>query len=189
MIPFPDKKYQVIYADPAWRYIDTSTNGAAEDHYPTMATKDICALPIPAISEDNAVLFLWATYPLMPEALQVISSWGFKYKTAAFVWIKKTDGGRYCQGTGFYSRANSEVCLLATKGNVLKIKDHNVNQIVETTRSIHSRKPNEVRERIERLFGNTSRIELFARQRIEGWDCWGDQIPDSKQAKLYPGII
>lgn len=91
MIPFPNKKYSVIYADPPWSYRDKGCSGNAADHYQTMTIEDICNLPVQDLAADNCVLFLWATYPMIKEALKVIEAWGFKYKTIGFQWVKKTE--------------------------------------------------------------------------------------------------
>jgi site-specific DNA-methyltransferase (adenine-specific) len=187
-IPFPDKKYSIIYADPPWQYSDTHTNGAAEDHYQTMTVKEICALPVQDIAANNSALFLWATYPLIREAMEVIEGWGFEYKTVAFVWVKKYPNGNYCISLGNYTRSNTEPCLLAIWGKI-RAMDKTLSQLIVTTRESHSKKPKIVRENIVRLFGDLPRIELFSRDKIEGWDCWGTQIPDSEQRLLKLGGV
>ena len=161
MIPFPDKKYKVIYADPPWEYPQShrskSARGMAWQHYNTMQTDDICNLPVTEICECGAVCFLWATFPRLPEALKVMEAWGFRYIGAAFVWVKKyKKSGFNYWGMGQYTRSNAEVCLLgvmpefrATK----MIKSHKVHQIVEAPFDGHSRKPDEVRRRIVELLG------------------------------------
>lgn len=127
-----------------------------------------------------AVCFLWATFPNIGEALRVMEAWGFEYRTAAFVWVKKNrkSGGNFW-GMGAYTRANAEVCLLGTTPGTKArqvVKNHGVQQIVEAPVEQHSRKPTEVRERIVRLMGDVPRIELFARERVPGWDAWGNEV-------------
>ncbi len=181
---FPNKKYKIIYADPPWDYYSAWYRkgsdsagiwGLAQNHYKTMKLEDVKKLPIQKISADNCFLFLWATFPQLKEALEVIGAWGFEYKTVAFTWVKKNNDGSNFTGMGWYTRANAEICLLAKKGKP-KVINHAVRQIVETQRRRHSAKPEEVRERIIQLCGKLPRIELFARQRVKGWDCWGNQI-------------
>lgn len=170
------KKYQIIYADPPWLYKDKSKShgGGAESHYPCMATSDICALRVP--SDDDAVLFLWATYPQLEEAFKVIRAWGFTYKTCAFTWVKTNKDGSVYMGMGRHTRANAEICLLATKGRGLKRQSASVYNTQLYPRTRHSEKPKEFRDEIVRLYGDAPRIELFARQKTEGWDAWGNEV-------------
>lgn len=184
MIPFPDKKYKIIYADPPWQYSDTHTSGAAEDHYGTMKIEDLCSMPVQKISDDQSVLLLWATYPLLEDALSLIKAWGFVYKTCAFQWVKKYPNNKYCISLGNYTRSNTEPCLLATKGKKINVLDNSISQLIITTRENHSKKPAEVREKIIRVFGDLPRIELFSRDKIEGWDCWGNEVPTDEQRLL-----
>lgn len=183
MIQFPDKKYQIIYADPPWDYPGGLKNarGMARQHYQTMTTEEICAMPIQDLCGlDGTALFLWATFPKMPEALRVMETWGVTYKGAAFVWIKKNPkSGSNFWGMGNYTRANAEVCLLGVSKGFRaseRVKSHRVHQIVEAPVGRHSAKPPEVRDRIVELLGDVPRIELFARERAEGWDAWGNEI-------------
>jgi N6-adenosine-specific RNA methylase IME4 len=111
----------------------------------------------------------------MREALDVIESWGFEYKTVGFTWIKKSKNGNNSVGMGWYTRSNAEVCLLAKKGKP-KVIDHGVRQVVESLREKHSKKPSEVRDRIVKLCGDIPRIELFARDKVKGWDSWGKEV-------------
>lgn len=181
-----DKKYKVIYADPPWEYKQTgsktNSRGMAKQHYSTMHTNEICDLPVRRICTDDAVLFLWATFPNIGEALKVIESWGFIYKTAALVWVKANKkSNSLFWGMGAYTRANAEVCLLGTSKNTKAkeiVKTHDVHQVIISPIENHSKKPDEARNRIIRLLGNVERIELFARQAADGWDCWGSEAPD-----------
>lgn len=183
------KKYQIIYADPAWNYNDKSLHrGGAERHYKTMNITEIKALPINEISEDNSLLFLWVTFPLLQEGLDVVKAWGFQYKTLAFVWIKTNKRTQPNQtsfipidsfdsfwGMGNWTRSNAEICLLGIKGKPKRING-DVHSIIYAPIDKHSKKPKEVRDRIIRLVGDLPRVELFARQKVEGWDSWGNEV-------------
>ncbi|CAB4157348.1 IME4 Transcriptional activator, adenine-specific DNA methyltransferase [uncultured Caudovirales phage] len=185
------KKYQIIYADPPWHFNDRIRSSKKLDdgkmqfrelelHYKTMKTNEICSLPIEDIAEDNAVLFMWTTDSHLSDALKVIEAWGFTYKTIGFVWNKKTNTGKQVCYMGKWTMKGSEICLLATKGKAHSlIKSHKVRQLVEAERSIHSRKPNEVRNRIVELLGDIPRVELFAREAKPGWDSWGNEIQNT----------
>lgn len=173
------KKYNVIYANPPWAYNVWSKKGAgrsAESHYPTMGIEDIKALPVREVAADDCALFLWITFPMLREAWGVMDAWGFSFKTVAFVWVKqcrKSDG--IFTGMGYWTRANAEICLLATKGHP-KRAAKNVKQVIISHVEEHSKKPDEARRRIESLMGDVPRIELFARQASPGWDVWGNEV-------------
>ncbi len=178
------KKYKVIYADPPWEYKQSGSfngkRGMAKWHYNTMSTDEICKLPIKSLKTEDAVLFIWATFPNIKEALRVMEAWGFVYKTAAFVWIKQNKRTESLfWGMGSYTRANAEICLLGlspkTKGKNIT-KSHKVHQVIISPIREHSRKPEEARKRIEKLVGGVSKIELFARDKEEEWDYWGDEV-------------
>ena len=177
MIPFPDKKYQIIYADPPWTYKDRNNTGrGASKYYSVMTKKELCNLPVQSIADDDCLLFMWVTYPTIPDALSVIESWGFKYKTFAFVWVKKNKSGSgEFFGLGRYTRSNSEACIVARKGKNL-VSSHSVRQIITSPLDKHSKKPDETRDRIVELVGDIPRIELFARQKTDGWDVWGNEV-------------
>ena len=180
------KKYQIIYADPPWSYRNMGNiQGVANVHYQTMSNKDICNLPIGELAEKNSILFLWATFPKLQEALDVITAWGFEYKTVGFVWIKKNKNGGNFFGVGWYTKSNVEICLIGVKGKAPK-ESNSVSQIIETVREEHSRKPDIVRDRIIELCGDLPRIELFTRPKpqmrldgtntFDGWDVWGNEV-------------
>ncbi len=175
-----DNKYSIIYADPPWSfktYSDKGKERSAERHYPTMQKEDIQKLPVESIAAKDSVLFLWVTAPCLIEGIELITAWGFTYKTVAFTWVKqnkKSDG--IFIGMGYYTRANAEYCLLAIRGKVLERKSHSVSSVVISHIERHSKKPNEVRDRIVELFGDIPRIELFAREQSNGWDCWGNEV-------------
>lgn len=181
MIPFPDKKYNIIYADPPWNGLGWN-NGSGKkcpaNHYNVQDISWIKNLPIDGISAEHCALFLWVTFPNLQEGLDVISSWGFKYSTCAFNWVKKNKkADSYFIGCGNYTRANSELCLLGVRGSLQKkVKSHSVRQVCDARIGKHSEKPDEIRGRIVELFGDLPRIELFARNKTEGWDVWGDQV-------------
>ena len=173
-----DKKYNIIYADPAWKYNFGKTSSRfVNNKYTVMEKDDICKLPIPNICADNCVLLMWITFPKLDWAIDVIKSWGFEYKTCAFTWIKtnkKSDSLFW--GMGYYTRSNAEICLLATKGKPLERLSHKVHSVITSPIEEHSKKPAETRDRIVELFGDIPRIELFARQYADGWDCWGNEV-------------
>ena len=174
-----EKKYQVIYADPPWSYKVYSQKGmgrSAENHYPTMSVEEIRALPVGDLADTDCALFLWVTMPCLIEGLSVLKAWGFTYKTVAFVWVKQNRrADSLFWGMGYWTRSNVELCILATKGRP-KRKSAAVHQVILSRIEEHSKKPKEARERIERLLGDVPRIELFARQKTEGWDVWGNEV-------------
>ena len=169
-------KYQIIYADPPWKYLwgggKDGGHFAPEKHYETMSTGEICALDVKQLREKNCALFLWATMPALPDAFKVIEAWGFKYKTCAFSWVKTKKDGSPLHGMGSYTKSNIEICLLGMRGHI-KSADKTVPQVIMQQRLGHSVKPPVIRERIVQLFGDLSRIEIFARQKIDGWDAIG----------------
>ena len=170
------KQYGMIYADPPWHYDRKHGSGVAENHYPTMSIEEICALPVSELAAKDSALFLWATFPQLNEAFRVIDAWGFKYKTLAFLWLKqnrKADSWFY--GMGFWTRSNAEVCLLATRGRP-KRQCAGIHQFVISHIEQHSKKPDEVRDKIVKLMGDQPRVELFARQKTPGWDVWGNEV-------------
>lgn len=177
------KKYNIIYADPPWSYNDRSCSGNALKHYQTMRDEDIYNLNISDIADKDCVLFLWATYPKLAEALKCINAWGFKYKTIAFQWIKTNknsnrlffDKKSFFFGLGRWTRGNSECCLLATRGKP-KRENNAISQLILSPLTRHSQKPEEARERVVKLLGDLPRIELFARQKAPGWDAWGNEV-------------
>lgn len=170
------KQYNIIYADPPWKYKQRVFPGSAEKHYPTLSIQELCCLPIQSIAASDSILFLWATFPMLQEALQLISACGFTYKTVAFVWIKQNKiSPTWFYGMGFWTRSNAEICLLATKGHP-KRKARNVHQLIITPIEQHSKKPDIVYEKITELVGDLPRIELFARQKKNGWDTWGNEV-------------
>ena len=178
MIPFPDKKYSIIYADPAWSFKNYSKKGEGRNpnqHYKTMSIDDISNLPVSKIADENCILFLWVVNHSLPLAFKVIESWGFEYKTMGFVWVKKnlkSDG--FFTGLGYWTRGNPEMCLLATRGRPKRI-NKDVAQLVVSERRRHSEKPL-LHKDIERLVDGPY-LEMFARKKhFENWDYWGNEV-------------
>ena len=165
-----NNKYRVIYADPPWSYNDkqnTGTLGGAEKHYPTMPLDDICKLPVPA--EENAVLFLWVTSPLLEDCFKVINAWGFTYKSS-FVWDKVK------HNMGHYNSVRHEFLLVCTKGSCTPDVQKLYDSVQSIERTDHSRKPKEFRDIIDTLYPAGNRLEMFAREAPEGWDVWGNMV-------------
>jgi len=214
------KRYEIILADPPWKYNSranhkTKFRGGADGHYDLMTTNAICQLPIQELAADNAILFLWATFPMLPDAFKVIEAWGFEYKTVAFLWVKENATQEQIQqyeyidlllrnrpsreplstgyplkalwgegspffGVGYYTKSNPEVCLLATRckkgGSVMKPERNDVSNLIIAPRRKHSQKPWEAHFRIEAMYPNTKKVELFARDKRHGWNSWGNEI-------------
>lgn len=184
----PVKKYDVIYADPPWRYQDKKCNGACALHYDTMKIQDIKDLPVKELAAKDCVIFMWITYPMLKEGIELMEAWGFKYKTIGFQWIKlnKKNGQKFF-GLGRWTRGNTEACFIGVRGKPSR-KSNKVSQIIEEVTGPHSQKPEVVRDKIRELMGaELNYIELFARQHFEGWDCWGNEVGklDDGQLTLF----
>ncbi len=177
----PDGGYGVIYADPPWDYKGqlqhagpgSGDSGGAIRHYPTVRLRDLMGLDVASIVADDSLLFLWATSPHLDQAIELGKAWGFDWATVAFVWDKQR------VNPGFYTMSQCELCLVFKRGRIPRPRGaRNVRQLVSERRAAHSRKPAEVRRRIEEMFPDQCRIELFARDaEIDGWDVWGADIP------------
>lgn len=185
----PTKKYSIIYADPPWSYYNDMTVTPEQNrsgigsikklNYPVMSSDDIASLDVQAITNERAILFIWTTdYHLSKCISKVIPSWGFEYKTIGFVWQKLNKQGNPVSFMGAYTlKSGAELCLLATKGDARKlVREYNVKGLLQSPRLEHSKKPNEIRNRIEKLVGNVPKIELFARNKTIGWDVWGNEV-------------
>ncbi len=173
---FPNKKYKIIYADPAWSYKGQMMNSSVTDHYSVMNLKDICNLPVKQIADEDCVLFMWVTLPKLNEFMEVVKSWGFEYKSTAFVWCKKNKkSDSFFLGLGRWTRANPEICILATKGKPKRLSN-SVRQLQVFPIEKHSKKPDKFKDLILELVGDLPRIELFARQTTPGWDVWGNEV-------------
>jgi N6-adenosine-specific RNA methylase IME4 len=171
-IIMPTDKYRILYVDPPWQYNDkqdTPMLGGAQKHYPTMTIQELCSMPLPE-TEDNAVLFMWVTSPLLEECFDIINAWGFKYKSS-FVWDK------IGHNMGHYNSVRHELLLVCTKGSCTpeNVKLFDSVQSIEKTDK-HSEKPEEFRQIIDTLYPSGKRIELFARVKHEGWDAYGNEV-------------
>lgn len=183
--------YRIGYADPAWKYADACNAGqrGAEHKYTVTSTEDLCRLEVGRLFAADAALFIWATWPMLPDALRVMEAWGFRYSTCAFVWVKTTKGGALHWGMGQSTRSNTEPCLLGIRGRLGR-ESGGVHQVIAEPETIvapvgaHSAKPTETRDRIVRLLGDRPRIELFARDRAPGWDAWGNQVPGGSDVEI-----
>lgn len=178
------RKYNIIYADPPWKYSSKEVQKykgerfrPLEKVYNTEATSEMCNWDIQRIADDDCALFLWSTDSHLKEAITLMESWGFKYVTVAFIWDKVTKNGKQVSNLGAWTMKNCELCLFGTKGHMLQYKQSNsVKQLFKAERLAHSKKPDCVYQYIIELFGDLPRIELFARQRVKGWDCWGNEV-------------
>jgi len=173
--------YRVIAADPPWHFktrSETRQTRAAKNHYDVMNLDEIKALPVSDLADEDSVLFLWAINPMLPQALEVMKAWGFGFKTVAFTWAKTTPKSSvwlptYHVGLGYWTRANSEMCLLGTRGRPKRIA-YNIRQLIVSPRREHSRKPEEFYDSVERLIDGP-RVELFSRRPRDRWECWGNE--------------
>lgn len=171
----PEKRYGIIYADPEWRFEvysrETGMDRSADNHYPTSITDNICARPVASIAADDCVLFLWATVPMLPDALRVMSAWDFAYKSHC-IWAKDRIG------TGYWFRNQHEILLVGTRGNVpAPAMGTQIESLVDAPVGKHSAKPAKFYELIELYFPNLPKIELNARAARPGWDAWGLEAP------------
>jgi N6-adenosine-specific RNA methylase IME4 len=189
--PLPTGPFQVILADPPWNFETRSDKGRDKSpDYPVMNFSDICKMPISALSAKDSVLFIWTTGPFLMKTNEVITSWGFSYKTSGFTWVKtcKKSIDKPFMGGGYYTRSNAEFCLIATKGSGVKRVDASVRSAVfdppnEDDTLLcklgrHSAKPLRVKDDIVKLFGeDKAYLELFAREKSENWSGWGYDYP------------
>ena len=172
MIKFPNKKYNIIYADPPWQYKNNGSK-SAESKYDVMSLEAIKDLPINNISEDNSHLYMWVTNPFISEGLEVCKSWGFEYKTL-LTWVKTYKDGSPVMGMGYYFRGSTEHIIFGVKGKKL-CNNKNTKNIFYSLQRQHSRKPDFIKDMIVKCSGDLPRIELFAREETDGWDCWGNE--------------
>ncbi len=140
-----------------------------------MSTDEICRLPVQSITAENSALILWVTFPRLKDGIHVLEAWGFRYVTVAFNWFKANKSGTPFFGVGYYSKSNSEIALLGIKGRMKPVSNY-VSQVIVSPREDHSKKPEIVRDKIVELFGDLPRIELFAREKVSGWDVWGNEV-------------
>ena len=177
----PEKKFSIIYADPPWNYkgqkqhagAGKKDTGGAETHYPTIKLEDLKNLKIQNIADDNCLLFMWTSSPHLDQAIELGKSWGFQWATIAFIWDKQRTN------PGFYTLSQCELCLLFKKGKIPQPRGaRNIRQFISVKRTKHSAKPEEVRKRIDAMFPNHSKIEMFSRKNKIGdkWESWGNEI-------------
>ena len=174
-----NKKFQIIYADPPWDYKgqqqhtgkDGPTSGGSSLHYGTLRLRDLKTLDVDAVADKDCLLFLWATSPHLDQAIELMKTWGFQWATVGFVWDKER------VNPGFYTMSQCELCLIGKKGKIPHPRGaRNIRQLVQALRGKHSEKPEEVRKRIELMFPDQRKLELFARNEVGGWECWGDEV-------------
>jgi len=179
------KKYQIIYADPPWKFEgnfgkigNSKLSGyGAKLRYNLMSDETLLELPIDKICAENCVLFLWVVNSRLDFGIEVLKRWGFQYKQIAFCWVKTSQKGIPNCRLGYWTLGGIELCLLGVKGNMGKYrKAKNIRQVLLSPRTGHSRKPEQIRKNIELLFGDLSCIELFAREKTPGWDVWGNEV-------------
>lgn len=176
----PTEKYGIIYADPPWNYKGQTQHagkgkpdsGSSQRHYNTLTLAQLKSFPIEQIVADDCLLFLWTTSPHLDQSVELGKAWGFSWATVAFVWEKQR------VNPGFYTMSQCELCLVFKRGCIpeRKMGSRNERQFLSVMREKHSQKPIEVRRRIERMFPDSKRIELFARKEVEGWDTWGEEL-------------
>jgi N6-adenosine-specific RNA methylase IME4 len=168
----PDGKYRVIYADPPWKYGNTMPDymGVQDDHYQLMTVKEICDLPIKNMAQDDAVLFLWVTSPILEEAFEVVRAWGFEYKSS-FIWDKIK------HVMGHYNSVRHEILLVCVRGSCQPDVKQLFDSVHSEERTEHSKKPEHFRQVIDTIYPDGKRIELFARSEHDNWDIWGNEIP------------
>jgi len=205
--------YQLIYADPPWSYGNTISNGAANNHYSTMTMTDLCRVPVWKLAAENAVLAMWYTGTHSEEARELAKAWGFTVRTMkGLTWVKLNQlaeqrfnkalveqtlfdfndllemlNAETRMNGGNHTRANTEDLLIATCGTGLLRASASVKQVIFSCLGEHSEKPAEARFRLEQLYGDVRRIELFARKSADGWDCWGNQC--ESVVEMFPGTF
>ncbi|MCK9320224.1 MT-A70 family methyltransferase [Methanoculleus sp.] len=181
------KKYEIIYADPAWQYKTKESlaktsilNGELNSHYGTMTIAELGGLPLGSISDKNSMLFMWVVSPMLDDGIELMKKWGFKYSTIAFIWHKQR------ANPGHYTMSECEICLVGRRGKIPTPRGaRNVRQFLSEMRGKHSAKPTEIRNRIELMFPTQTKLEMFARQSVEGWDAWGNEVENSIDISPY----
>ncbi len=180
--------YSVLYADPPWTFSSWSEKGeekSAQNHYDCMSIDELKALPVGDISADNAIMFMWATDPLLPKQIEVMESWGFIYRTMGFVWVKMNKRQETpFVGLGYYTRSNTEYCLIGVKGSVGRPNNRMVSKVIMSPIREHSRKPDHIPSLIETMYYGPY-LELFARTERPGWDSFGNQTDKFTTNELF----
>ena len=177
-IPLPTKKFEIVYMDPPWDYKGQTQigknhipTGGAETHYPTITLKDLKTWNFPSICADNCLLFMWTSSPHFDQAIELGKHWGFAWSTVAFVWYKERTN------PGFYTMSECELCVVMKKGKIPTPRgSRKERQFLSELRREHSQKPDEIRNRITKMFPTQTKIEMFARQATKGWSIWGDTV-------------
>lgn len=178
----PANHFGAISADPPWRFrtwSETNQNKATSKHYDLMTTEDIMTMPVQDLAAPDCVLFLWAVNPMLPQALEVMEAWGFKFKTVGFTWAKTTTktewswAPKWHIGLGYWTRANTELCLLGIRGKPKRVSK-GVRQLLLAPRREHSRKPDLFFQEVERLVDGPY-LDLFSREARPGWSAWGNE--------------
>ena len=173
-------QYEVIYADPPWDYkgqkqhtgAGGQDSGGAITHYSCLKLPQLKLLDVPSFAAENCILFMWSTNPHLDQAIELMKAWGFKWATVGFVWDKQK------VNPGFYTMSQCELCLIGKRGKIPTPRGaRNVRQLVSEMRGGHSVKPAEVRRRIEEMFPEQRKLELFARTTTPGWDAHGNEVP------------
>jgi site-specific DNA-methyltransferase (adenine-specific) len=172
------KKYNIIYADPPWRYKESWGNGSNEHTYRTLSIDQIKSLPVESLAHDTAHLYLWVTNPFLSEGLEICESWGFEYKTL-ITWVKTYKDGSPEMGMGYYFRGCTEHIIFGVRGKMKVANKTTRNMFEAVNPRMHSQKPEVVRDMIVACSGDLPRVELFARQQTTGWDVWGDEVDNS----------
>lgn len=174
--------YQIIYADPPWDYDGhiqhngIMTTGSAICHYPTMTLEQMKQMKVKEICHPDCLLFMWTSSPHLPLALELMKAWGFEYKTVAFVWDKQR------VNPGYYTMSQCEICIVGKRGRIPTPRGaRNVKQFLSEQRGVHSKKPDEIRNRIVTMFPSQKKLEMFSRDRVDGWDAFGNQVENSIQ--------
>jgi len=178
------KKYNIVYADPAWHFSSKQLQkysgkrfSSLDKEYINSDSKEFEKWDVEYFLDNDAACFMWTTDAHIPNAISLLNAWGFKYTTVAFIWSKKTSTGKQVATLGAWTMKNCEICLLGTRGKMLKYKKaNNVYQLTEAERTNHSKKPDIFAEKIINIFGDLPRIELFARDRKTGWDVFGNEV-------------
>ena len=184
-----DRKFSVLYADPPWEYGNSqhagkgkATTGGAAEHYPTMPIEELKRLDVPAITADDALIYMWTSSPHLDQAIDLMRAWSFRYVTVGFIWDKQR------VNPGAYTLSQCELCLIGKRGKIPQPRGaRNVRQFLSEMRGPHSAKPAEIRARIEAMFPHHERIELFARERFPGWSAWGNEIEPDVSIELRGG--
>lgn len=180
-----NKKYSIIYLDPCWKYnvrnnLKSRFGGGVTNKYPTLKLEEIKNINIPSLADENCAMFMWVTTSTgdsnLEQKLQLFEHWGFRLVSEAFTWVKTNPkSGTNFFGTGYYTKSNCEHCYLGIKGKMKPISNY-VSSLIISPREQHSKKPDIVRDKIVELFGDLPRVELFARQTVDGWNSIGNEI-------------